>query len=117
MASGPCQLCGRDTALTRHHLVPQSRHGKTRWNRDRYSREQLKHDLILLLCSACHRQIHATLSEKELERDYPTPERLRDHPELARFVAWIRTKPPGFRPPVSQSHRRRRAGRTVMAAN
>ena len=107
MACGPCQLCGLDTPLTRHHLVPQSRHGKTRWNRQRYSREELKHDLILMLCSACHRQVHATLSEKELERDYPTPERLREHPDVARFVAWIRTKPPGFRPPVSRSHRRR----------
>ncbi len=103
MAFGSCQLCQRETALTRHHLVPQTRHGKTRWNRDRYSRRQLQHELILRLCSACHRQVHATLSERELERDYPSLERLREHPDLARFVAWIRTKPPGFRPPVRRS--------------
>ena len=63
-----------------------------------------------MLCSACHRQVHATLSEKELERDYPTPERLRAHADLARFVAWIRTKPADFRPPVAASHRRRESG-------
>ena len=44
----------------------------------------------------CHREIHATLSETELARDYATVEALRDHPRLDRFIRWVRKRPPGF---------------------
>ncbi len=44
----------------------------------------------------CHRAIHAAYTNRELERDYATPERLRVSPELARFVAWVADKPPDF---------------------
>ena len=44
----------------------------------------------------CHAAIHATLSEKELERQYNTIERLREHPQLRRFIVWVRRKPPEF---------------------
>jgi len=91
---GKCALCERETEVTRHHLVPQCRHGKRRV-RLRYDREQLKRQLIVPLCRPCHKQVHAVLSEKELERDYPTVEALRAQPELAKFIAWIRTRPPG----------------------
>ena len=37
------------------------------------------------------------LSEKELERDFNTIDRLRAHPEIAKFARWIGGKPPGFR--------------------
>jgi hypothetical protein len=50
-----------------------------------------------------HAAIHAALSEKELEHQYNTMERLREHPQLRRFIAWVRRKPPEFwvrtRPP------------------
>jgi hypothetical protein len=36
------------------------------------------------------------LSEKELERQYNTIERLREHPQLRRFITWVRRKPPEF---------------------
>jgi hypothetical protein len=44
----------------------------------------------------CHAAIHATLSEKELERQYNTIEPLREHPQLRRFIVWVRRKPPEF---------------------
>jgi hypothetical protein len=38
------------------------------------------------------------LSEKELERDWNTVERLLEHPEIKKFALWIKGKPKGFKP-------------------
>ena len=48
----------------------------------------------------CHRTIHATLSNKELERGYATAEALRAHPEIARFIGWVSSKEPDFHAPT-----------------
>jgi hypothetical protein len=48
----------------------------------------------------CHRTIHATLSNKELARSYATPEALRGHPEIARFIDWVSDKEPDFHAPT-----------------
>ena len=48
----------------------------------------------------CHRTIHATLTNKELERSYATPEALRAHPEIARFIDWVSDKDPDFHAPT-----------------
>lgn len=50
----------------------------------------------MLLHQICHNEIHATLSEAELARLYNTPEALRAHPRLERFVAWVRKRPDDF---------------------
>ena len=52
----------------------------------------------------CHRTIHAVLTNKQLERGYATAELLRDHPEISRFIDWVRGKEPDFHAPT----RRRR---------
>ncbi|MCB2008719.1 MAG: HNH endonuclease [Rhodoferax sp.] len=78
-----CPLCGRPIPAPQrdaHHLVPKSRGGRE----------------TEFLHRICHRQIHALLTESELARDYNTVEALMAHPEMARFVAWVRGKPPGF---------------------
>ena len=49
---------------------------------------------MVLLCSTCHRFIHAKLSEKELEQNYSSIEDLLSNPEIRRFVEWIRKRPP-----------------------
>lgn len=81
-----CALCGRpippDVPQSRHHLVPKLRGGKG--------------GETVLLHQICHKEIHATLSETELARLYNTPEALRAHPHLARFVAWVAKRPPAF---------------------
>lgn len=83
-ALGPCPLCGRPMvagpSLDRHHWVPRSEGG----------REQT------LLHRICHRKIHSVLDERALARDYATPESLRAHPEIARFLRWVARKPPEF---------------------
>ncbi|MCD8504963.1 MAG: HNH endonuclease [Burkholderiaceae bacterium] len=78
-----CPLCERPVPASEadaHHLVPKSR-GGTR---------------TVVLHRICHRQVHALFTEVELERQYPTIESLRAHPELARFLAWVKGKPDDF---------------------
>ena len=85
-ADPTCPLCGRPippgVPQSRHHLVPKLRGGKG--------------GETVLLHHICHREIHATLSETELARDFATIEALRGHPRIARFVDWVRKRPPGF---------------------
>lgn len=93
-----CPLCGRpippDVPQSRHHLVPRLRGGKR--------------GETVLLHAICHAEIHATLSESALARDYATIAALRAHPRLARFIEWVARRPPGFR---SRIPGKRRGGR------
>lgn len=92
--SGECELCGRYMIeLTRHHLIPRSRHKKKR-ARKAFDRREME-GRIALLCRPCHRNVHATLENKELEREYNNLEALAAHPGIQRFTRWIRTKPHG----------------------
>lgn len=91
-----CALCGRAERLTRHHLIPRTRHRNRRVRRQ-YSLDALQ-KAVIHVCRPCHSHIHRVLSEKDLERGYNTLESLQGHPEIRRFVAWIRDKPPGFKP-------------------
>ncbi|ROU02970.1 HNH endonuclease [Histidinibacterium lentulum] len=81
-----CGLCGRpippDVPQSLHHLVPKLKGGKG--------------GPTVLLHHICHKEIHATLTEAELARNYATVEALRAHPRLERFAAWVRRRPPGF---------------------
>jgi len=51
---------------------------------------------IVILHTICHNKLHSVLTEKELEREYPTIEKLLGHEEIARFAKWIAGKPPEF---------------------
>lgn len=89
-----CPLCERPIPPSQrdaHHLVPKSRGGvQTAW-----------------LHRICHRQIHALLSETELAREYSHVDALRQHPDLARFLAWVRRKPDDFFERTRKSQRLR----------
>lgn len=90
-----CPLCERPIPRSEqdaHHLVPKSKGGR---------HTEVLHRI-------CHKQIHALLTEAELARSHHTVEALRAHPELAAFVAWVRSKPPGFRGRAVKSDRLRR---------
>jgi len=90
MASQPeaegCTLCGRTLGkrVEWHHVVPKSEGGRD----------------IVPLHPICHRTIHATASNAELARLYPTLDALRECEEIRRFVAWIADKPPDFHAPT-----------------
>jgi len=81
-----CFLCGRllGAKVQWHHVVPKSRGG---------------HETAPVH-PICHRTIHTTLTNKELERAYSTPEALRAHPEIARFTQWVSSKEPDFHAPT-----------------
>jgi hypothetical protein len=53
----------------------------------------------------CHRVIHRTLTNKELERGFASAEALHAQPELARFIAWVADKPPDFHAPTRRRQR------------
>lgn len=88
-----CPLCGRPIPPSQrdaHHLVPRSRGG---------TQTELLHRI-------CHRQVHALFSESELARQFATANALLAHPDMARFVAWVRSKPPEFMERTRKSRRR-----------
>lgn len=93
-----CPLCQRPISphakQSLHHLVPKLKGGT--------------HGPTVLLHQICHNEIHATLTEAELARDFDTPEKLRAHPRLAAFIRWIANKPPDFHARSQKSHRRRK---------
>ena len=106
MTGGRCELCRRAVPkLTVHHLIPRSRHRNKRTRRefDRAERE----GRLALLCPPCHQQVHAVLDEKTLARDYHSVAALAAHPEIARFVAWISSRPPGTTVTVHRGRGRR----------
>ena len=89
-----CPLCSRPIPPSEqdaHHLVPRSKGGRE----------------TTLLHRICHRQLHALFSEQELAREYASPEALLAHPEVAKFVGWVKTKPPAFMERTRRSARKR----------
>jgi hypothetical protein len=44
--------------------------------------------------------VHAVFTEKELEYEYNTLEKLAAQPAIGKFTEWIKTKPEGIRVPV-----------------
>ena len=91
-----CPLCARpipESQKDKHHLIPKSKKGKA---------TEVMHRV-------CHRQIHALFSENELAKHYCSAEALLEHPEIQKFVAWIKTKPNEYCPSVKASVARRMA--------
>jgi hypothetical protein len=79
-----CALCERAVShLTVHHLIPQQKGGQDGPRAE--------------ICSACHRQIHTLYDNGRLARELNCVERLRDEPEMRRFLAWVRKQDPSRR--------------------
>ena len=111
---GRCELCGRPVQrLTRHHLVPRTRH-KNKKNKKTFDRREIHHTVGL--CSPCHRHIHTVLHNKELERDYNTLEALKSHPDVEKFVVWIGKKPHGTTPADLRRDPRRKGNSPTRSA-
>lgn len=78
----PCRLCGRGfapAALTKHHCLPKAKGGTA--------------DHVELVCGQCHTMVHATFTNQTLATVYPTIDELRQAPELAAFLKWVRRQP------------------------
>lgn len=110
-----CALCGRDVfETTDHHLIPRTRHSNKRNKRD-FDRDAVRR--VVPFCRPCHKTVHAVLTEKELEREYNTVERLREHPEMASFIAWVRTRPPDATVTVREHGAKKRRRRDARRRN
>jgi len=92
-----CPLCGRpippEAKSSRHHLTPRLKGGT--------------HMGTVRLHQICHSAIHARFSETELAKRLADVESLKADPEIAAFVEWVRTKPPGFHAPTRMTKERR----------
>ena len=73
-----CPLCGEPLipgrSVNRHHLIPKSKDGEE------------SHPIHVV----CHSKIHSVLTNRELLDYYHTWGRLKDHPEISKFVKWVR---------------------------
>ena len=77
-------------SVDRHHLVPKSEGGReARW-----------------VHRICHRKVHSLFTERELAKEYSTPEALRAHPEIQAFLRWIARKDPEFYSRTATAHRK-----------
>ncbi|QWD63680.1 HNH endonuclease [Polynucleobacter sp. MWH-UH2A] len=78
-----CPICDRPIPASQqdaHHLIPKSKGGRT----------------TEFLHRICHQQIHALFTETELANQFNHPLALQDHPEMQRFIRWVKTKPNAF---------------------
>lgn len=94
-----CPLCLRPippgVKQSQHHLIPKLKGGNG--------------GPTVLVHHICHQEIHATLTEAELAREYNTPDALRGHPHLATFFQWIAKRPPEFQARGRSSLRKQRS--------
>ena len=98
-----CKICLRDLPLTRHHLVPVTRH-KNKRTLKRHDKESL--NTVLLVCRQCHNQLHALISEKDMDESYYTYEKLLSHEGIAKFTEWIRKRQPNKKIRVRRNRKR-----------
>ncbi|WP_347242469.1 HNH endonuclease [Nostoc sp. FACHB-888] len=83
-----CQLCQREMkSLTVHHLVP----------RQNTKRKKQDPGPTANICSACHRQIHALFDNKLLALELNTLDKLKNEPQMQKFLVWVRKQDPGKR--------------------
>ena len=102
-----CPLCERPiprgSKSSRHHLVPKLKGGAKL--------------ATVRLHQVCHSAIHARYSEAELARRLNAIEALRREPEIAEFIAWVRTKPSDFHAPTRLSNSREGSRRDAHRRN
>jgi len=80
-----CPICERHVLvsnLTDHHVVPKSRGGKE----------------TVPICKACHRKIHRVFHNSSLEVEWNEVEKIKRHPEMYKYVKWIRKQSPDAMP-------------------
>src|SRR5215208_2074679 len=81
-----CGLCDRPfdrRRLTKHHCLPRQKGGAA--------------EDVELLCPQCHGMVHATYTNATLAALYPTLAKLREAPELEKYLRWVKKQPPSRR--------------------
>jgi hypothetical protein len=82
-----CELCGKENSiLAFHHLVPKKLHKKTA-----ITTLFLDVDLNsygVMVCAPCHKMIHKKINHFDLATKYYSLEKLKNHFQLSRFIAF-----------------------------
>ena len=82
-----CVLCGIETELTLHHLVPRSK------SKNKFKQSKEDPNNHLWICRSCHDQIHALFSNNELRDYFYTKELLLANDDLNKYIAWKKKHP------------------------
>jgi len=81
---GSCPICDRDLwkgpRIDRHHFMTKCKGGRE---------TEYVHKI-------CHRKIHSLFTESELAKEYYDPEKVKAHPEIQKFISWVKKKEPDF---------------------
>lgn len=86
-----CVLCERELPTTEHHLIPKTNHNN-KWFKKKFKKEEMKNRKINV-CDDCHSAIHKFIpNEKELGKNYNTIEKLMSHPNLKKFIEWVKNR-------------------------
>lgn len=83
-----CWLCGRPMGekIEWHHPVPKAKKGRVK----------------VQVHPICHRTIHANFTNSELARMGADRDKVLENEGVAKFVAWISSKPPDFHAPTKR---------------
>lgn len=91
-----CPICDRELepgTTDLHHLIPKQKGGAKSGT--------------IEIHRFCHTKIHATIDNYQLAKFYNTVELLRSHPDLEKFIKWVRNKPPSYYDKNDQSSKKR----------
>lgn len=95
---GNCCICDRPMVkggfVDEHHLIPKAKNGK--------------HTEKITIHRICHSKIHSIWTESELAGYYHTPERIKEHPDIQKFIKWVQKKPDDFYIKTKMANRKRR---------
>ena len=72
-----CPICEVSEGISKHHVLPKSQGGKE----------------TVLICEECHKQIHTTLTNKQIEKSFVSIESLKEHEEIAKWITWRQKHP------------------------
>ena len=81
-----CPLCGRETKLTFHHLIPKKMHRRT-FFRKHFTKAQLNAGIYI--CRQCHSGIHKTYDEMTLAKQFYNQSLLQRDEVLQRHFQWV----------------------------
>jgi hypothetical protein len=86
-----CEMCGRESVCNEHHLIPKKNHRKKKFKK-MFTKDEMN-KTIEICKSDCHKAIHVTIpDEGVLGIKYNTLEAILLHPEIEKFVAWVKTQ-------------------------
>jgi len=93
-----CELCKRrGVNLTEHHLTPREAGGRNL--------------PTALLCTTCHKQIHALFTNKYLALNLNTLDKLESNDKIKKYLTWVEKQPPSAEFTIKKSRHVRRKNR------